>query len=291
MLLSLLVWACAPTIPPAPPMASAPIAPPAQQATLEVHIVADGVLSSRLAFSDGGGPPLPVHVYSYVLSHPTAGTVVIDPGYGRQALVSSPGAAARQTKLQMRTPLADILEARGQQADHLLVTHMHVDHSAAISDFPGAALHIDPAEWDFGLKKQLIRATDPPPGAEARTITPLVFDDGPLGPFPAHADVFGDGILRALPAPGHTPGHTAFLISLAETQVLLTGDAAWFDAHWQQPAMKGAFARRFVEVDWEDGVDALWRLRALSEQLPGLIVLSGHDPANVERLEPGRVYR
>ena len=42
-------------------------------------------------------------------------------------------------------------------------------------------------------------------------------------------DVFGDGTVRIIPAPGHTPGHQMLLVNLAEEGlVMLSGDLYHF---------------------------------------------------------------
>jgi N-acyl homoserine lactone hydrolase len=281
---------------PEPPVMSAPapLPTPAVSATLQVHVVADGALPARLTFTGRPGAPLPAKIYAYVLDHPSAGRVVIDPGYSRRTR-DDPGdvpghATVRQTGLVMGTPIVDQL-GDGEDVRHILVTHMHNDHGTAVEDFPDAMVHIDPVEWAFGLEESLRHATAPPIGAPARDITPLVYDDGPIGPFERHADVFGDGVLLAIPTPGHTPGHAAFLVNLEGQRVLLTGDIAWFDEHWQEPALKGRLARWLVEDDWRMATAAAWQVRAMKELYPDIVVLSGHDPQNLQRLPEGQPHR
>ena len=260
-------------------------------ATLDVYLIGTGEMAHGMAFQEGRGPSRTLQVYAFVLDHPTEGLVVIDPGYGRRTAEDPsevPGrAVARWSGLAMGTPLVDRLGADypGAPVAHLLATHMHVDHTGGIEDFPDATVHIDPAEWAFGTRKQLVKATAPPLNHEAIAVSPLGFGDGPCGPFARSEDVFGDGALIALSTPGHTPGHTAFLVNLPGGSVLLTGDAAWFDEHWEQPALKGGFPRRRVEVDWRGAADATWRIRDFQQRHPEVIVLSGHDPANIQRIE------
>jgi glyoxylase-like metal-dependent hydrolase (beta-lactamase superfamily II) len=267
-------------------------------ATLEVFEISTGHLSASMVLRGGSGPPVPIVAYAYVIHHPDAGVVVIDPGFGRRTVAHPqqvPGRGpARFAGLVMGTPLADQLEAAGTPASsvgRILVTHMHADHSGGIEDFPRATVQITPEEWAFGSVRHTIRATVPLPDQDAIPTIPLDFTDGAYGPFDAHADVFGDGVLIALPTPGHTPGHTAFLVNLPGGSFLLTGDAAWIDEHWQEPALKGRFAASVIEVDGEATGAALWRLRALAASVDGVVVLSGHDPANRDRVELGRVYR
>jgi N-acyl homoserine lactone hydrolase len=261
-------------------------------ASLQILPISTGTMAARMAFAGGRGPAMPIVSYAAVLRHPTAGVVVIDPGFGTRTVDAPsevPGrATVRATALVMGQPLAAQLS---EPVARILVTHMHVDHAGGIEDFPDAILQIAAAEWDFGSRRRPLRAVIPLEDVAARSVELLTFADGAYGPFDAHTDVFGDGSLIALPAPGHTPGHTAFLVNLPGGSFLLTGDAAWVDEHLEQPALKGRIARSLIEVDGAANGDALWRLRALADSVPGVVVLTGHDPANLTRVEAGRIYR
>ncbi|MFT5684955.1 MAG: N-acyl homoserine lactone hydrolase [Myxococcota bacterium] len=260
--------------------------------SLQVFPISTGSLPARMVFAEGGGPDVPIVSYAVVLNHPTAGVVVIDPGFGQRTVDApheAPGrATVRTTGLVMGTPLIAQLT---ESVDRILVTHMHIDHAGAIEDFPDAMVQITAAEWEFGSRRRPIRAVIPAAGQSVRAVEPLTFADGAYGSFDAHSDVLGDGSLIALPTFGHTPGHTAFLVNLPGGSFLLTGDAAWVDEHLSQPALKGRMARGLIEVDGEANGEALWRLRALSEAIPGVVILTGHDPDNLTRVQAGRVYR
>ncbi len=260
-------------------------------ASLHVYTLFRGRMPYGMAFQEGRGDWPEVAGYAYVLEHPTEGLVVIDPGYGRRAiskLHEFPGRLlVRSGALEVEEALADILarERPGEAVGHVLLTHMHVDHAGGLEDFPGVTVHIDPVEWDFGMKRRLLRATVPPLEDPERVVEALAFDDGPWGPFERSEDVFGDGVLIALSTPGHTPGHTSFLVNLPDRSVLIVGDVAWYNRHWEGPELKGGFSRRREEVDWRANVDALWRVHELQARYPELIVLSGHDPANARVVE------
>lgn len=114
--------------------------------------------------------------------------------------------------------------------DTVLLTHMHPDHSAGLTDrktgsprFPAAELLVheaEPAHWfddaamargterEKALMFQQAREQCAPYSDRMRT-----FDGGEV--FPG---------VTAVPCPGHTPGHTAFLIESGDESLLIWGD-------------------------------------------------------------------
>ena len=232
--------------------------------------------------------------YAYLLEHPEQGLVVIDPGYPKITVEHPelyPGSAiANATQLKMGTPLVTQLGKRAASVEHLFATHSHVDHVGAVADFPNAILHLTAQDWEHGNGTSVMHATQPWPH-ERRSYSPVRFHGAAYGPFAHHADVFGDGSLIALPTPGHTPGHTSFLVNLPGTSVLLTGDTAWLYAHLEGPSPKGRFPSTFVETSASDNADSLVRLHAFADRHPEVVVLTGHDPGNRDRLPADLVLR
>lgn len=129
--------------------------------------------------------------------------------------------------------LLNNIEASGIETgaiDTILLTHMHPDHSAGLTDtetglpnFPNAELFVhenEPKHWfDDGamargterekkLMFQQAREQCAPYRDRMRT-----FKEGEVFP----------GVL-AMPCPGHTPGHTGFLIESAGEALLIWGD-------------------------------------------------------------------
>ncbi len=86
--------------------------------------------------------------------------------------------------------------------------------------------------------------------------------------------------ITAHDAPGHTPGHLIFMLTGAEHDVILTGDAAKNRAELlsltADMTYDPAISRASMEEIW-----ALWRRR------PGTILIPGHDvPMRLEHGAP-----
>ena len=105
-----------------------------------------------------------------------------------------------------------------------------------------------------------------------------MFDfDGPavLG-FPGSWPVTPDGSIVAVPTPGHSPGHTSFLVRRTEGDVLLAGDVTY-----DLPALEAQRHQGFI-ADVDKHHDTLRRVLSLVRN--GAAYLPSHDPESIARL-------
>jgi glyoxylase-like metal-dependent hydrolase (beta-lactamase superfamily II) len=106
------------------------------------------------------------------------------------------------------------------------------------------------------------------------------FESGPFHTFERSHDLFGDGSVRLLPTPGHTPGHTCALVDMGGYQLLVTGDCLYTLRHL---ATEQVQAFRLSRRTGDQQVDSIRRIRDLKRLLPGLHLLVGHDHTDYQR--------
>ncbi|KWE48183.1 MBL fold metallo-hydrolase [Burkholderia ubonensis] len=129
--------------------------------------------------------------------------------------------------------LVDNLRAAGyapEQIDEVLLTHLHKDHVGGVAShgdmtFPNAVVRVNEIDARYWL--------DPDNKAHAPAFLASFFDaaTASLAPYIAagrFSTFRGDATLapgiRAVPMPGHTPGHTAYLIERGDAGLLAWGD-------------------------------------------------------------------
>lgn len=85
-----------------------------------------------------------------------------------------------------------------------------------------------------------------------------------------------DGSIVALPTPGHSPGHTSFLVRRTEGDVLLAGDVTY-----DLPALHDQREQGFIS-EVEEHRRTLPRVLSLVRT--GVAYLPSHDPESPARL-------
>jgi len=186
----------------------------------------------------------------FLIRHPK-GTLLWDTGLGDKIAASPngvdpPGGFAH---LSQKTALADQLKQLGvAPADVTFVafSHFHFDHTGNAGDYAGATWIVNKAELANAQQTPVPFGVDGDIATKVKGVakTKMIDND---------EDVFGDGSVRILKAPGHTPGHQVLEIKLKKTGVVvLSGDLYHTLANRQfhrVPAFNASRADTLASID------------------------------------------
>jgi glyoxylase-like metal-dependent hydrolase (beta-lactamase superfamily II) len=103
----------------------------------------------------------------------------------------------------------------------------------------------------------------------------------PAGVFERTIDLFGDGSIRLLSTPGHTPGHQSVLLELEDGRTaLIAGDAAYTLRNIREQLLP------LFTADDRASRQSLRTLGAFVQARPDAILVPTHDPDAWRQLEP-----
>ncbi len=135
--------------------------------------------------------------------------------------------------------------------DYAAYSHMHWDHVGVANEVVGATLIIQETELDAtfgeevtvpGIRQSLF--------VNLKTAEQIVLD--------GDYDVFGDGRVRIISAPGHTPGHQVLFIDLENTgPIVLSGDLYHFALSRQDRRVPSFNVDRDLTLASMDRVESL----------------------------------
>ncbi len=191
---------------------------------------------------------------------------------GMHAELTTPGPAREVIELFFELGLTadDLVGARLTAAGIdpadigiVVLSHLHFDHVGGLAQLPNARLLVQRNEWAAGFDPDL---------AAANTLNPTDFDLGhDVVQLDGEHDVFGDGRVTCIPTPGHTPGHQSLRVRLADREVVLCADCAYFAETLDGGALPP------IGHDHTEQAASIERLRGL--RAAGATLIPGHDAA------------
>jgi glyoxylase-like metal-dependent hydrolase (beta-lactamase superfamily II) len=224
-------------------------------------------------------------VPAFLVEHPGAGPILVDTGLHPSVAIDPAQSFGRATalayrfRMQPEQAVAARLRDRGidpAAVGTVVMTHLHTDHASGVSEFPQATFVVDRREWEGAIRPRgLLRAYRRQQfdyGFDWRAVDFDAPQVDSFATFGQSIDLFGDGSVRLLATPGHSPGHMSVLLRLAEREALLCADAAY-----TRHAIEHDDIPLFMD-DEHRFFRSLREIRRFVERTPGLLVIPGHDP-------------
>jgi glyoxylase-like metal-dependent hydrolase (beta-lactamase superfamily II) len=158
----------------------------------------------------------------------------------------------------------------------IVLTHAHWDHISGAQDFPGVPVWISEAEAQFIEGGH--RSTKVARGIGPLKLRPFGFQDGPYLGFTQSWDVWSDGSVVLVPAPGHTPGSVIVFITLASgRRFALIGDIVWQMEGLEREVEKPWLSRMVADHSPRDVQHLITTLAHLRQAHPAITMIPSHD--------------
>jgi N-acyl homoserine lactone hydrolase len=236
-----------------------------------------------------------VPVPAFLIHHPSAGPILVDTGLhpsiasgGKENFGGLSNRFGRPS-LEPGEDVPSQLRAKGieaRQVATVVMTHLHLDHSSAISEFPDSTIVVSAAEWQdaaHGSKPTLngYRRAHFDLAFEYRTVD---FDGEEIGSYATFGrtfDLFGDGSVRLAFTPGHSAGHCSVICRLAGADFVIGGDAVYMAGQLEgtEPLPPRPYDAHMLRR-------SLQELRLFHAQFPAATITPGHDPEFYSAVAP-----
>lgn len=248
------------------------------------------LLRALLTNRDAVDVPVP----AFLIRHPAAGAILVDTGL-HPSVAADPrenfgSLAARFFEITLE-PGEDVpsqLRKRDLEPGEIpvvLMTHLHLDHTSAISEFPNSTFVVSEAEWlaaAHGSRptENGYRRAHFDYAFEYRTVD---FDRANIFSYAGFGrtfDLLGDGSIRLAFTPGHSAGHMSVICRLAERDFVIGGDCVYLLAQ-----LDGSEPGPPRPQDAHNYRRSLQELRLFHRQFPEAVITPGHDPDFYGRVE------
>lgn len=239
--------------------------------------------------------PNVVPVPAFLIRHPSAGPILVDtglhPSIATDGKENFGGTSNRFGKpsLEVGEDVPAQLRSRGLDPHEIpivVMTHLHIDHTSAISEFPNSTFVVSEPEWveattgSGGLLKGY-RRQHVDYAFDYRTVDFNRANVDSYASFGRTFDLFGDGSVRLAFTPGHSTGHISVVCRLAKRDFVIGGDAMYL---LDQLLGKAALPPR--PEDAHNFRRSLQELKLFHSQFPDAVITPGHDPDFYDRVQP-----
>ena len=240
------------------------------------------VEKARQLLNDAFRPARRTSVNTFLI-HSKGRTAIVDTGSGNY-LQPSAGFVQRNLAAAGIDP---------KSIDTVLLTHMHPDHSAGLTDMSNGKLLFPNAELVMH-ENELAHWFDDGAMADAdERSAKLYFLSGreQVAPYKNRTRLFTQGEVfpgvTAVPSLGHTPGHTAYLVASGNDQLMIWGDTV------HVPEVQTAFPEAGMAFDTDLAAAAASRKRMFDRVAADGVLIAGmhlHFPAFSHLARRGDAY-
>jgi N-acyl homoserine lactone hydrolase len=223
-------------------------------------------------------------VPAFLVEHPRAGPVLIDTGFHPSVAVEprkNLGPVAhilfKDVRMEAEQAATAQLRAKGVEPSRVnvvVMTHLHVDHASAISEFPDATFVVSRAEWAAATSQGQLHGYVRRQFDHAFDYRLLDFEGPDVESFASFGrsfDLFGDGSVRCVYTPGHTLGHQSVVLRLRRREALVAADAVYLRRNLDEVRLSHRTADDHLSER------SLREIRRYARDTPDALIIPGHD--------------
>jgi N-acyl homoserine lactone hydrolase len=256
---------------------------PQRPATVRIYVFDDGMIKGLdphlFNFEPEELAQTDLVISSYLIVHPK-GTLMFDSGGIPDSAFPPSGGTAEEGFMSAAKTLESQLAAVGYEASdvtYFALSHYHSDHTANANDFAGATWIVQKAERDFMFADDPDGIIEPAHFGALKGAKTRVLDNESF-------DVFGDGTVVVMPAPGHTPGHQVMAVKLEHAGTVVLGGDLY---HFPEERTTGRLPS--FEFDQDESHASRARIEAYLEENDATLWIE-HDLATFEKLPKAPAY-
>jgi glyoxylase-like metal-dependent hydrolase (beta-lactamase superfamily II) len=249
---------------------------------------------------------VPCRVITHILLLETDhGLVLVDTGIGMDDMKSPKRLGfmhiINRPRLDENETALKQIEKRGFRADdvhHIVMTHLDLDHTGGLPDFPNATIHVLKRELEAAMKPESFRETNryrKPHWAHSPNW--MTYEENYTEQWYGFETI---GNLKDLPPeillvrlPGHTKGHCGVAIHTTNKWLLHAGDSYYFYKQMEQDQKTTpgvSLFERFAHTDYGQAMKTRARVRELAlRHKEKIIVICSHDTVEFESLSRTQV--
>jgi N-acyl homoserine lactone hydrolase len=219
----------------------------------------------------------------FLVHHPK-GILLWDTGLGDALVGRNDPANDAGVSVRVNTRLLDQLRSIGivpSGVTYVAFSHFHLDHTGNANAFIASTWILNRAELDWALGAPTPPVVDLKSFSAYKTVsTRMISGD---------YDVFHDGTVRILQAPGHTPGHQVLLLKLAKSGVvLLSGDLYHQRSDRPRPGQTSGRVMT-VNINRAESLASIDRIETIIKNTHARLIIQ-HDPDDFKSLPVSPAY-
>lgn len=201
-----------------------------------------------------------------------------DTGLSESIADKEGGISSPPFTLTVKSKITDELAKIGLKPEditHVGISHAHFDHTGNANLFTNATLVIQKIEWDTLKNAPEIAEKHHMP---LDSLSIFLNDESKVKIIDGDADLFGDGSVKAISLPGHTPGHMALKVTLPESGVyILSGDQWHFNENHENNGVPTFNYDRADTLSSSDKLDKLIKNT-------GATLIIQHEPKDISKI-------